>query len=174
MVQRFDLCKPLIAAVNGVALGGGFELALACDLIVAADTASFGLPEPKVGAVAVGGGVHRLVRQVGLKRAMGYLLTGDRMTAQDAWQLGLVNELSPQADLMSAVRGWCDRLLAAAPLSVQATKEIALRGLDAPDLATAIGEQGSYPAFRRWWDAEDTREGVRAFAEKRPPLWRGR
>jgi crotonobetainyl-CoA hydratase len=174
LVERFDLFKPVIAAVNGVALGGGFELALACDLIVAAEGASFGLPEPQVGAVALGGGVHRLVRQVGLKRAMGYLLTGDRMTVQEAFQLGLVNEITPASELMATVRRWCDRLLVAAPLSVQATKEMALRGLNAPDLATAIREQTSYPGFRRWWDADDTREGVRAFAEKRPPVWRGR
>jgi len=174
LIERFDLCKPLIAAVNGVCLGGGFEIALACDLILAAENASFGLPEPRVGAIAVGGGVHRLVRQIGLKRAMGYLLTGARIASQEAFELGLLNEVVPVDGLGGAVRRWCDQILAAAPLSVQATKEAAMRGLSEPDLASAIGGQRNYPSYQRWWHAEDTREGPRAFAEKRPPVWRGR
>jgi enoyl-CoA hydratase/carnithine racemase len=173
LVERFDLFKPVIAAVNGVCLGGGFEVALACDLIIASEGASFAFPEPRVGAIALAGGIHRLVRQTGLKRAMGYLLTGARMTAIEALELGLVNELTPADGLEAAVRRWCDQILSAAPLAVQATKEAALRGLDEPDLATAIRAQRSYPAYQRWWQAEDTREGPRAFAEKRGPVWRG-
>jgi crotonobetainyl-CoA hydratase len=174
LAERFDLAKPVIAAVNGLALGGGFELALACDIIVAADHASFGLVEPKVGAMALAGGVHRLVRQMGLKPAMGYLLTAERMDAATALRFGLVNEVVPAADLAAATRRWCDRILACAPLAVQATKEAALRGLGEPDLAAAMRHQKAYPGYDRWWNSDDVREGVRAFAEKRSPVWTGR
>jgi enoyl-CoA hydratase/carnithine racemase len=173
LIERFDLYKPVIAAVNGLCLGGGFEIALACDLIIASDGASFGLTEPRVGFVALAGGMHRLVRQIGLKRAMGYLLTGSRMSASEAWQLGLLNEMVPAEGLDEAVQRWCGDILAAAPLAVQATKEVALRGLDEPDLASALKHQRDYPGYQRWWQSEDTREGVRAFTEKRAPVWRG-
>jgi crotonobetainyl-CoA hydratase len=174
LIERFDLTKPVIAAVNGFALGGGFEIALAADLIIAADTASFGLPEPLVGAVALGGGIHRLVRQIGLKRAMGYLFTSRRMSASEAFTLGLVNEVVPPAELTAAVARWCAEILAGAPLSVRATKEAALRGLDEPSLEAAIKAQTDYPAWTAWRHAEDTSEGPRAFAEKRKPVWQGR
>jgi enoyl-CoA hydratase/carnithine racemase len=174
LVERFDLNKPVIAAVDGLCLGGGFEIALACDLIIASRQASFGLTEPLVGAVALAGGVHRLVRHIGLKRAMGYLLTGARISPAEAWDLGLVNEVVGVEGLGSAVEHWCKALLAAAPLAVEATKEAALRGLTEPDLASALRHQHDYPAYQRWWHSEDTREGVRAFGEKRTPTWRGR
>jgi enoyl-CoA hydratase/carnithine racemase len=174
LIERFDLYKPVIAAVNGICLGGGFEMALACDLIVASDQAIFGLPEPLVGAVALAGGIHRLVRQTGLKRAMGYLLTGVRMTPHEAFELGLLNEVVPPGAMKAAVQRWCERLLLVAPLALKATKEAALRGLDEPSLGAAIRAQHGYPGYQRWWQAEDTREGVRAFAEKRSPVWRGR
>jgi enoyl-CoA hydratase/carnithine racemase len=174
LIERFDLNKPVIAAVNGLALGGGFEIALACDIIIAAEGASFGLPEPRVGVLAVGGGIHRLVRQIGQKRAMGYLLTCARISAQEAYELELVNEVVPLADLTSTVERWCEEILKAAPLAVRATKELALRGLDEPTLADAIRNQSSYPGFGAWRTAEDTAEGPRAFAERRPPVWRGR
>jgi enoyl-CoA hydratase/carnithine racemase len=174
LIERFDLYKPVIAAVNGLCLGGGFEIALACDLIIASESASFGLTEPRVGAVALAGGVHRLVRQIGLKRAMGYLLTGKRMSAAEAWELGLLNEVVKPPDLERAVHRWCEEILAAAPLAVEATKEAALKGLDEPDLAAAIRHQHDYPGYQRWWTSEDTREGVLAFGEKRAPIWKRR
>jgi crotonobetainyl-CoA hydratase len=174
LIERFDLNKPVIAAVDGLCLGGGFEIALACDLIIASRRASFGLTEPRVGAVALAGGVHRLVRHIGLKRAMGYLLTGARMSSAEAWELGLINELVDSDGLASAVELWCEALLAAAPLAVAATKEAALRGLSEPDLASALRHQHDYPAYQLWWHSDDTREGVRAFGEKRAPVWRGR
>lgn len=174
LIERFDLNKPIIAAVNGICLGGGFEIALACDIIIASENASFGLPEPRVGAVAFAGGAHRLVRQIGMKRAMGYLLTARRMNATEAMELGLVNELVPQGDLSVAVERWCRDILACAPMSVRATKEAAMRGLGEPDLADAIRAQAGYPAYVAWLEAEDTREGPRAFAEKRAPVWQGR
>jgi crotonobetainyl-CoA hydratase len=174
LTERFDCAKPVIASVNGLALGGGFELVLACDIVIAAGHASFGLVEPKVGAMALAGGVHRLVRQMGLKPAMGYMLTAERMSAADALRFGLINEVVPAADLAAATRRWCDRILACAPLAVQATKEAALQGLDEPSLADAIGRQKDYPGYDRWWNSEDVREGVHAFGEKRAPVWKGR
>jgi crotonobetainyl-CoA hydratase len=158
LIERFDLAKPVIAAVNGLALGGGFEVALACDVIIASETASFGLPEPLVGAVALGGGVHRLVRQIGLKKAMGMILASRRVSAAEGERLGFVTEV----------------VLRGAPLAIRASKEAAMRGLDEPSLADAIKSQAGYPAFVAWRGGEDTKEGPRAFAEKRPPVWKGR
>lgn len=174
LIERFDLWKPVIAAVNGLALGGGFEVALACDIIIASETASFGLPEPRVGAIALGGGVHRLVRQIGLKRAMGYMLTTRRISAQDGLALGLVNEVAPPGDLGAVVRRWCEEILASSPVSIRATKETAMRGLDEASLADAMRRQKDYPGFVAWMGADDTREGRQAFAEKRAPRWTGR
>lgn len=173
LIERFDLDKPLVAAVNGVALGGGFELALACDLIIASDNARFGLPEPLVGAVALGGGLHRLARQIGLKQAMGMILTAQAVSAQEGLRLGFVNEVVPQAELGLATRRWCEQILKCAPLAIAASKQTVMRGLDEPSLAAGLRHQESYPAYAAWRVAEDTREGPRAFAEKRPPRWRG-
>ena len=101
LTSRFDLTKPLIAAVNGVAMGGGFEIALACDLIVAADTATFALPEPRVGLAALAGGLHRLPRMIGQKQALGMILTGRRVSAAEGQVLGFVNEVTPPKELMA-------------------------------------------------------------------------
>lgn len=174
LIERFDCPKPFIAAVNGFALGGGFEVALACDLIVAADTASFGLPEPLVGAVALGGGVHRLARQIGLKQAMGMILTSRRVSAQEGLALGFVNEVVPSDELDAAVARWCDLILKGAPPSIRASKEAVMRGLDEPGLAAAIAGQEHYPAFAAWRQSADAKEGPLAFAEKRDPVWQGR
>jgi len=174
LANRFDLAKPVIAMVNGFALGGGFELALACDLIIASETASFGLPEPIVGAVALGGGLHRLPRQIGLKQAMGMILTSRRITAQDGYRLGFVNEVVSPEDLESVVQGYCDDILKGAPISIQASKATVMRGLDETDLKTAQANQERYPEFARWRGSEDAMEGINAFVEKRQPNWKGR
>ncbi|GIW40638.1 MAG: enoyl-CoA hydratase [Candidatus Binatia bacterium] len=171
LTSRFDLFKPVIAAVNGVALGGGFEIALACDLIVAAEEATFGLPEPRVGLAALAGGIHRLPRQVPLKLAMGLLLTGRRISAAEALRLGIVNECVPRDRLMETAERWAREILECAPLSVRATKEAALRGLSLP-LERAVREP--FPGIETLLRSEDMREGVRAFAEKRKPRWQGR
>jgi enoyl-CoA hydratase/carnithine racemase len=171
LIDRHDYPKPLIARVNGAARGGGFEVALACDLVVAADHATFGLPEPKRGIYAGGGGVHRLPRQMPLKLAMEYLLTGRIMTAEEAHAHGLVNRVVPAADLDDAVNDLIDEIMLCAPLSVMATKQAAMRGLEG-----GLGEAltGTYPAVRAMMASADAKEGPLAFAEKRQPTWTGR
>src|SRR5581483_4122709 len=167
ITSRDDLWKPLIAAVNGVALGGGLEIALACDIIVAAEPARLGLPEPRVGLMAAAGGVHRLPRHVPLKVAMGMILTGRQITAAEAFRIGLVNEVVPAADLLPAAERWASAILECSPMSVQASKQAALQGLGKP-LAEAFG--GHYPLVQRLFTSEDVKEGPRAFAEKRKPV----
>ncbi|MFH6787024.1 MULTISPECIES: enoyl-CoA hydratase-related protein [Methylobacterium] len=172
LTGRLDLTKPVIAAVNGVAMGGGFELALACDIIVASSAASFALPEPKVGLAALAGGMQRLPRAIGLKRAMGLMLTGRRVSAQAGFDLGFVNEVV-EGDPLPAARAWAAEILACSPMSVRATKEAVLRGLEG-SLEQALAEQWHYPAMREMLESEDAVEGPAAFAAKRPPVWAGR
>lgn len=171
LVERFDLDKPVIAAVDGVAVGGGFELALACDLIVATDKSRFGLPEPRVGAMALAGGVHRIVRQVGLKHAMGLILTARMIGADEARGMGLINEVVAERELDAAVSRWVSQILQCSPASLAASKQAALRGLEEPTLADAIAHQAAYPAFLALRASPDNIEGPRAFAEKRAPRW---
>jgi crotonobetainyl-CoA hydratase len=174
LTSRFDLAKPLIAAVNGVAMGGGFEIALACDLIVASDKAVFALPEPRVGLAALAGGLHRLPRAIGLKRAMGMILTARRVTAREGLDLGFVNEVTTAEGLMPAARRWAQMISECSPMSIQASKAAVLRGLDEPTLEAAIKGQNRYSEVAALFRSEDFVEGPRAFAEKRPPQWKGR
>jgi crotonobetainyl-CoA hydratase len=171
LTNRTDLVKPVIAAVNGVAMGGGFEIALACDLIVASEDATFALPEPRVGLAALAGGVHRLPRQIGLKNAMGMLLTGRRVSAEEGQRLGFVNEVVPKGEALAGAKRWAAQILECAPLSVRASKQAAYQGLEG-GLAEAMA--GSYDELRRMVKSEDFVEGPKAFAEKRPPRWKGR
>jgi enoyl-CoA hydratase/carnithine racemase len=172
ITRGYSCPKPLIAAVNGVAAGGGFEIALACDIVVAAETARFGLPEPRVGLIAGAGGIHRLTRQVPLKQAMGMLLTGRFVSAQDGLGFGFVNEVVPAAKLMDAAERWATEVLECSPLLVQLTKEAAQDGLGLPvDEAIARDWVQRIP---RMLASQDYREGPRAFAEKRKPVWTGR
>lgn len=174
LIERFDLTKPLIAAVDGVAVGGGFEVALACDILLATRRSRFGLPEPLVGAVALGGGMHRLARQVGLKQAMGMILTGDIIGAEEAYRTGFVTQLLDHDELDDAIGSWCQRILRCAPLATRASKQTVMRGLDETSVQAAMHNQPRYPAFKTWYECSDRVEGAAAFAEKRPPQWQGR
>ncbi len=172
ITERFDLDKPVIAAVNGMAVGGGFEMALACDLIVAAEHAEFFLPEVNIGMMASSGGFCRLPRQVPLKIALEMLLTGRRMGAAEAARWGLVNRVVPAVDLLAAALDTARRIASAAPLAVRATKACALAGLDmdVPGAFAALAS-GRWPVYDAMLASEDVREGPRAFVAKRPPRW---
>ena len=173
IAPRFALAKPVIAAVDGLCLGGGFDLALSCDMIVASDRAVFGLPEPKVGLIAIGGGIHRLVRQIGLKQAMEPLLTGANISAGDGYRMGFVTRLTSPEELDAAVAGLCRQIVANAPLAVRLTKALAHWGLDQPSLADAIAHQSQPALYEQWRGSEDTAEGPKAFVAKRPQAWKG-
>lgn len=165
--------KPIVAAVNGYAVGGGLELALHCDIIVAADHAQLGLPEARRGLLADAGGVLKLPRRIPYHLAMGMLLTGKLISAQEAHRYGLVNEVVPAAELMTAAQRWADEILACGPLAVQAAKQVVTKTQDLPaDQALNLLE--SLSAVRRLRESQDYMEGPAAFAEKRPPVWQGR
>ena len=170
ITERWDFPKPIIAKVNGYALGGGLEIALACDIIVAVEDAELGLPEPRRGLIAGAVGVHRLPRQIGLKSAMGYMLTGRHMTAHRGYELGLVNQVVPREFLDSSVDEWVEDILRCAPLSVRATKQAAMQGLD---MSLPQAYYTEYDWERQRLNSKDMLEGPLAFAEKRRPNWSG-
>jgi crotonobetainyl-CoA hydratase len=170
--HRFDMPKPMIAAVNGLAMGGGFETALACDIIIAAENAVFALPEPRVGLIAGGGGVHRLPRSIPIKKAMGMILTGRRVPAREGFELGFVTEVVPEGQALEAALRWAGMVLECSPMAVRASKQAAYRGLDEASLEQAM--RTVYPAQRANIESADYLEGPRAFAEKRKPDWKNR
>jgi len=169
--HRFDLDKPLIAAVNGVAMGGGFETALACDIIIAAENAVFALPEPRVGLVA-GSGVHRLPRMIPQKQALGMILTGRRVSAAEGKELGFVNEVVPQGEALEAAKRWAALILECSPMAIRASKQSVYKSLDEPTLQAAM--RTVYPAAKTNLESQDYIEGPRAFAERRKPNWQNR
>ena len=171
--HRFDLNKPLIAAVNGVAMGGGFEIALACDLIIASENAMFALPEPRVGLAALAGGLHRLPRQIGLKRAMGMILTARHVSAREGHELGFVNEVVPAGEALAAAERWAETICKNSPMSIRASKQTIQNGLGV-SLEQAMAEQREYPAVKAMVASQDYIEGPKAFSEKRAPKWVGK
>lgn len=171
LTERFSFAKPVLARVRGYALGGGFELVLACDLVVASDTAVFALPEARLGLIPGAGGAFRLARQLPLKTAMGLLLTGRRIPAAEALAHGLLNEVAPDDELDDCVDRWTADLLRCAPLSQRALKEAVMRSTDIP-LDQAFTATYTWEQARR--ASEDAKEGPRAFAENRDPVWQGR
>jgi len=171
LTARFNNPKPVIAAVNGISMGGGFEIALACDLIIAAENAIFALPEPRVGLAALAGGIHRLPREIGMKQAMGMLLTGRRVGAAEGKELGFVNEVVPEGQALSAAKKWAELILECAPLSVRGSKQAAMDGMSATSLEEAI--KGRYDQIGAMYKGADFVEGPLAFSEKRKPNWKG-
>lgn len=172
LTSRFDLTKPVIAAVNGVAMGGGFEIALACDIIIASDAATFALPEPRVGLAALAGGLQRLPRQIGSKRALGMILTGRHVPAAEGYELGFVNKVVPADELLATAKEWAGMICACAPLSVRASKDVVYRSLDMASLEESI--KASYDSVKAMATSEDFVEGPKAFSEKRAPNWKGK
>ena len=171
LALRTTLDVPVIARVNGHALGGGLEMMLGCDIVVAADHATFGLPEPRVGRLPLDGGMVLLQRQVGFRHAMGMLMTGRRIGAAEAQAIGLINEAVPKASLDAAVERWLTDIQACAPLSLKAIKQTVRR---TAQLAAAEAQALRLPAVMECLQSADGAEGVRAFVEKRAPVWTGR
>lgn len=172
LTSRFDMNKPVIAAVNGVAMGGGFEIALACDLIIASENAKFALPEPKVGLAALAGGLNRLPRQIGPKRALGMILTGRHVGPEEGKDLGFVNDVVPHDQLMDAAMDWAKQICACAPLSIRASKDVVYKSVDSASLQDAM--EAKYDTVNAMVGSADFIEGPKAFAEKRAPNWQGK
>jgi crotonobetainyl-CoA hydratase len=175
LTELWDLNKPVIAALNGHALGGGLELAMACDLIVAAEHVEIAMPELPIGILPDSGGIQRLPRLLPHNIAMELLLLGRRMPAAEAHRYGLVNAVVPAAALMATARDWAARIAGGAPLTIQALKG-ALRAIDGRSVRAGFDviRSGALPEYERALASEDAREGVRAFAEKRPAAFKGR
>jgi dehydration protein DpgD len=171
LTERFNLSKPVIARVSGYAFGGGFELALACDIIIASEEASFALPEATLGLIPGAGGLFRLTRQIPFKVAMGYLMTGRPISASRAYELGLVNEVVPANELDSCVQRWVEDILRCAPLAVRAVKQV---GLASMHLSLEEAFSTRYAAEEIRHRSQDCREGPIAFVEKRNPNWNAR
>ena len=172
LTARYDLTKPVIAAVNGVAMGGGFEIALACDLIIAAENAVFALPEPRVGLAALAGGLHRLPRAIGTKQAMGMILTGRRVDPLEGKALGFVNDVVPAGQAVEGAKRWAAMILECSPMSVRASKQAVYQGLEHAGVEAASAAR--YDAVVAMRHSQDFIEGPLAFAQKRPPNWAGK
>lgn len=175
LTEMWDLNKPVVAAVNGLAIGGGFELAMACDLIVAADHVEFALPEMPLGIVPDAGAIQRLPRRIPYNIALEMLLLGRRMQASEAAHHGLVNLVVPGVELLQRSRAWANQLAEAAPLALQSVKEV-LRAIEGDTIEHAFRTMrtGEVPIYRKMLRSRDAEEGIRAFVEKRKPKFIGK
>ena len=173
LADRTDISKPLIAAVNGFAYGGGFEIALACDIVIAEEGATFSLSEPRVGFAALGGGIERLITRIPSAIAMGILLTGRKVPAAEAHRWGLVTEVVPNGSAVEGARRWAEEILGCSPAALRCTKSIAMSVLDGNEShCSMVGKRREFGKYLR--GLQDTKEGIRAFAEKRRPVWTNR
>lgn len=168
--KDIEIFKPMIAAINGYALGGGLEMALACDIRIAADHATFALPEIGWNLIPAAGGLLRLPRAIPLAKAMEIILMGERITAQDAFQWGLVNKVVPGSELMPTAMNWANKICEKGPLAIQRSKECVIRGLEKP-LKDVLHLDEEYLA--KVFATEDTQEGLMSFIEKRKPVFKG-
>ncbi len=172
LASRYTMQKPLIAAVNGLAMGGGFEVALACDIIIAAENAFFALPEPRVGLAALAGGLHRLSRQIPMKQAMGMILTGRRVMAEEGYKLGFVTEVVREGEALAGALRWAEQILECSPVSIRTSKDVVMRGDEYASVREAF--EADYQSVKDMQNSLDFIEGPLAFSEKRPPDWKGR
>ena len=171
IIRGLNIWKPLIAACNGLTIGGGLELALACDIILASENATFSLPEVKIGLIPGGGGTQRLPRTIPKRIAAEMIFTGKTIDAQEAFRIGLVNKVVPFADLMDEARNMAETICKNAPLAVKAAKEVMVRGLELP-LEAGLQLEDNFQTYLV--STDDFAEGMKAFTEKRQYKFRGK
>ena len=170
LTHQYHIKKPIIAAVNGFAFGGGWEMALGCDIIIASEKATFRFPEPLVGRIPTGGGVNRIIRQIPFHVAMDILLSCRRISAQEALAIGAVSRVVPHENLMEEAEKIAQDIMSCSPLAIKAIKEMSIDGIDMP---LKEANKNQFPSIFEFYKSQDFIEGPKAFTEKRKPKWQG-